>query len=133
MQVIKKFIKKINIQITIQLLIIVFLISLNVIYTNYRVNNSQKHYVTVATNAISQRFLASVIRANLPDNTYKNLLKTFDKTLTKIINNVSSKNGFIILKQNTVLTSLPDITVEVEGLVWKDMELDKLLLNNNKK
>lgn len=133
MKVIKEFIRKINIQITIQLLIVILLISINVIYTNYRVSSSQKQYVTVATNAISKRFLASVIRANLPDNTYKNLLKTFDKTLTKTINNVSNKNGFIILKQNTVLTSLPDITVEVEGLVWKDMELDKLLLNNNEK
>ena len=133
MKVIKEFIRKINIQITIQLLIVISLISINVIYTNYRVSSSQKQYVTVATNAISKRFLASVIRANLPDNTYKNLLKTFDKTLTKTINNVSNKNGFIILKQNTVLTSLPDITVEVEGLVWKDMELDKLLLNNNEK
>ena len=133
MKVIKEFIRKINIQITIQLLIVILLISINVIYTNYRVSSSHKQYVTVATNAISKRFLASVIRANLPDNTYKNLLKTFDKTLTKTINNVSNKNGFIILKQNTVLTSLPDITVEVEGLVWKDMELDKLLLNNNEK
>lgn len=133
MKIIKEFARKINIQTAIQLLIVILIISLNVIYTNHRVNNSQKQYVTVATNAISKRFLAAVIRANLPDNTYKNLLKTFDKTLTKTINNVSNKNGFIILKQNTVLTSLPDITIEVEGLVWKEMELDKLLLNNNTK
>jgi hypothetical protein len=76
-------------------------------------------------------FLASVIRTDLPDDTYKDLLQTFDVTLTKVINQVSKKNGFIALKQNVVLTDLPDITLKIEELVWKGMGLDKLLFKQS--
>jgi hypothetical protein len=122
---------KINIKTLYQLVIIIFVVSVNIIYTNYKSVEVQKQYVLVDTNAISKRFLASVIRADLPDHTYKDLLQTFDVTLTKVINQASQKNGFIALKQNVVLTDIPDITLKIEELVWKGMGLDKLLFKQS--
>lgn len=119
---------KISVRMLYQTLAIIIVIAINVIYVNYRLSASEKQYVFANTNAISQRFLSATIRADLSEDIYKDLLITFDKTLTEVINDVSDKNNVIILKQSVVLTELPEVTLKVEELLWKRMNLDQMLL-----
>ena len=81
----------------------------------------------VNTDAISKQFLSLIIRANLPDEKYKNLLLVYDKKLSEVINKVSLQNNFVILKKGTVLTELPDITADIQNITFNELELDKLL------
>lgn len=122
---------RISVKVLSQILALIVIISVNIIYINYRFSSSEKQYVFANTNAISQRFLSSAIRADLSEDVYKDLLITFDKTLSKVIANVSEKNNFIILKQSVVLTDLPEVTLEIEELLWKTMNLDEMLLKQN--
>lgn len=122
---------KISVRMLYQTLVVIIVIAINVIYVNYRLSASEKKYVFANTNAISQRFLSATIRADLSEDIYKDLLKTFDKTLTEVINDVSDKNNVIILKQSVVLTELPEVTLKVEELLWKRMNLDQMLLKQN--
>jgi len=79
-------------------------IVINVGYTNYKTSSTKGEYVVVDTDAISRQFLSIIIKANLPDESYKNLLIAYDRTLTEVINKVSLQNNVVILKKNTVLT-----------------------------
>ena len=97
------------------------------LYVNGRVSSLEKRYVMVNTDAISKQFLSLIIRANLPDDKYKNLLLVYDKKLSEVINKVSLQNNFVILKKNTVLTELPDITTDIQNITFNELELDKLL------
>ena len=97
------------------------------LYVNGRVSSLEKRYVMVNTDAISKQFLSLIIRANLPDDKYKNLLLVYDKKLSEVINKVSLQNNFVILKKNTVLTELPDITADIQNITFNELELDKLL------
>lgn len=86
-----------------------------------------KQYVTVNTDIISKTFLSAIIKANLSDNKYKNILLMYDKKLSDVINKVSLQNNFIILKKNTVLTELPDITTQVQDITFQELHLQELL------
>ena len=98
-----------------------------VFYINSKVSSLERRYVMVNTDAISKQFLSLIIRANLPDEKYKNLLLVYDKKLSEVINKVSLQNNFVILKKGTVLTELPDITADIQNITFNELELDKLL------
>ena len=98
-----------------------------VIYVNGKVSSLETRYVMVNTDAISKQFLSLIIRANLPDEKYKNLLLVYDKKLSEVINKVSLQNNFVVLKKGTVLTELPDITTDIQNITFNELELDKLL------
>lgn len=114
------------------LLLITLTIATNIVYTDYKIKSSQKHYVVANIDSISKRFISSIIRANLTDEAYRDVLVRYDESIKKVISNISLKNNFIILKKGSVLSSLPDITIKIEELIWKEMKLDKLLKFNNK-
>lgn len=99
----------------------------NIFYTNYKTSSIHKRYVMVDTDAISREFLSKIIVANLSDEKYKDLLITYDRTLTTVINKVSERNNFVILKKNAILTELPDLTNDVQNIVFTELKLDKLL------
>ena len=109
------------------LITVVISIAFCVIYVNGMVSSLERRYVVVNTNAISKQFLSIIIRANLPDDKYKNLLLTYDKKLTEVVNEVSLQNNFVILKKGAVLTELPDVTTDIQNITFKELELDKLL------
>lgn len=100
-------------------------IAISVAYTNYKAGKEK--YVVVDTDAISRQFLSIIIRAHMPDESYKNLLITYDKTLTEVINKVSLQNNFVILKKNTVLTELPNVTNDIQNITFKEMNLDEII------
>jgi len=102
-------------------------IVINVGYTNYKTSSTKGDYVVVDTDAISRQFLSVIIKANLPDESYKNLLITYDKTLTEVINKVSLQNNVVILKKNTVLTELPNVTNDIQNITFKEMKLDVII------
>ena len=102
-------------------------VMINVGYTNYKTSSTKGHYVVVDTDLISRQFLSVIIKANLPDESYKNLLITYDKTLTEVINKVSLQNNVVILKKNTVLTELPNVTNDIQNITFKEMKLDVII------
>ena len=102
-------------------------IMINIGYTNYKTSSTKGDYVVVDTDAISRQFLSIIIKANLPDESYKNLLITYDKTLTEVINKVSLQNNVVILKKNTVLTELPNVTNDIQNITFKEMKLDVII------
>ena len=102
-------------------------VMINVGYTNYKTSSTKGDYVVVDTDAISRQFLSVIIKANLPDESYKNLLIAYDKTLTEVINKVSLQNNVVILKKNTVLTELPNVTNDIQNITFKEMKLDEII------
>ena len=119
-----------NIEIKKYFVFVVLMLAMLVIstlYTNYKVSLAQKQYVVVDTDAISKQFLSAIIRANLPDEKYKDLLITYDKTLSAVINKVSKKNNIVILKKSAILTELPDVTQDVKHIVFTELKLGNLL------
>lgn len=98
-----------------------------VVYVNYNVSSLERRYVVVNTDAISRQFLSVIIRANLPDEKYKNLLIAYDTKLSEVINKVSLQNNFVILKKGSVLTELPDITADIQSITFGELNLDELL------
>lgn len=102
-------------------------IVINVGYTNYKTSSTKGDYVVVDTDAISRQFLSVIIKANLQDESYKNLLIAYDRTLTEVINKVSLQNNVVILKKNTVLTELPNVTNDIQNITFKEMKLDEIM------
>ena len=102
-------------------------VMINVGYTNYKTSSTKGDYVVVDTDAISRQFLSVIIKANLQDESYKNLLIAYDRTLTEVINKVSLQNNVVILKKNTVLTELPNITNDIQNITFKEMKLDVII------
>lgn len=102
-------------------------IMINIGYTNYKTSSTKGDYVVVDTDAISRQFLSVIIKANLPDESYKNLLIAYDRTLTEVINKVSLQNNVVILKKNTVLTELPNVTNDIQNITFKEMKLDVII------
>jgi len=102
-------------------------IVINIGYTNYKTSSTKGDYVVVDTDAISRQFLSVIIKTNLPDESYKNLLIAYDRTLTEVINKVSLQNNVVILKKNTVLTELPNVTNDIQNITFKEMKLDEII------
>ena len=102
-------------------------IVINVGYTNYKTSSTKGDYVVVDTDAISRQFLSVIIKANLQDESYKSLLIAYDRTLTEVINKVSLQNNVVILKKNTVLTELPNVTNDIQNITFKEMKLDEII------
>ena len=102
-------------------------VMINVGYTDYKTSSTKGEYVVVDTDAISRQFLSVIIKANLPDESYKNLLIAYDRTLTEVINKVSLQNNVIILKKNTVLTELPNVTNDIQNITFNEMKLDEII------
>ena len=102
-------------------------VMINIGYTNYKTSSTKGDYVVVDTDAISRQFLSVIIKANLPDESYKNLLIAYDRTLTEVINKVSLQNNVVILKKNTVLTELPNVTNDIQNITFKEMKLDEII------
>ena len=100
-------------------------IAISVAYTNHKAGKEK--YVVVDTDFISRQFLSIIIRANMPDESYKNLLITYDRTLTEVVNKVSLQNNVVILKKNTVLTELPNVTNDIQNITFKEMNLDEII------
>ena len=100
-------------------------VTISIAYTNHHI--TQERYVVVDTDAISRQFLSIIIKANLQDESYKNLLITYDRTLTEVINKVSLQNNVVILKKNTVLTELPNVTNDIQNITFKEMKLDVII------
>ena len=106
---------------------VIIAVMINIGYTNYKTSSTKGDYVVVDTDAISRQFLSVIIKANLQDESYKSLLIAYDRTLTEVINKVSLQNNVVILKKNTVLTELPNVTNDIQNITFKEMKLDEII------
>lgn len=99
------------------------IIILGAFYVEFRLSGSRKQYVIVDVDLISRHFVSKLITMNLEEAKYQKLLVEYDQTLTNVIEKIGEKNKFVIFKRSAILTKLPDITNDVEGIVFKELHL----------
>jgi hypothetical protein len=92
-----------------------------IVWSYYMPN--QRKYVMVDVDLISRHFVAKLLTMNLEEEKYQRLLAEYDRTLETVIEKIGNKNHFVIFKRSAILTKLPDITSDIEEIVFKELRL----------
>lgn len=101
-----------------------FFVKSNINHRNHF--NNIPRYVSVDIQGMTNTFIQMVVNNNFKDSQYQNLLLKYDRTLSHTIDEVSKKNNFIIMKKDTTHTIIPDITPQVQEIVFREFGFKKV-------